>query len=145
MSAPRKDEQAQAMAALYASGKSIAQVAAAFGVTRQSAHKMLARRNTSMRHAEPQPSIIWRGQKYTLRENGYFAATTGTRSYLHRDMWEAEHGPIPPGHDVHHKDEDKTNNVLSNFALHTQSEHGRRHGFGGNQHTGSLGRRPVKW
>ncbi|WP_424926113.1 HNH endonuclease [Agrobacterium pusense] len=145
MPALRNDSRAQTMAALYSSGKSLSQVAAIFGVTRQSVHKMLARRQIVMRRSDPRPSLMWRGVKYTLRDHGYFASTVGNRSYLHRDMWEAEYGPIPPGYDVHHIDEDKTNNALSNFELHSQSEHGRRHGFGGNQYTGSLGRRPVKW
>jgi len=88
---------------------------------------------------------VWRGVVYTLRENGYFARTTGDRSYLHRDVWEACNGAIPAGHDVHHIDENKKNNDPSNLDLHTRSAHGSRHGFGGNQHTGSLGRRPVRW
>jgi hypothetical protein len=133
------------MAARYADGLSLAQVAVEFGVTRQSAYKMLARRNVPLRRPSPQPAVVWRGAKYTLRSNGYFAATLDARRYLHRDVWEFHFGPIPKGFDVHHIDEDKTNNDPSNLALHDRAEHGRRHGFGGNQYTGSLGRRPVKW
>jgi transcriptional regulator with XRE-family HTH domain len=133
------------MAARYAQGLSLAKVAAEFGVTRQSAYKMLARRSVPLRSLPPRPAQVWRGAKYTLRPNGYFAATVDGRRYLHRDVWEFSFGPIPEGFDVHHIDEDKTNNDISNLALHDRAEHGRRHGFGGNQHTGSLGRRPVKW
>jgi len=141
----RNDERAALMAERYAAGLSLAAVAAEFGIKRQSVHRILTRRNVPMRQATLQPSVEWGGRIYSLRSHGYFAATTGKRSYLHRDMWEAQYGPIPPGHDVHHKDEDKANNTLDNLDLHTQAEHGRRHGFGGNQNTGSLGRRPVKW
>lgn len=145
MSAPRNDEKANALAARYAVGLSLAAVALEFGITRQSVYRMLARRGVPLRTLDPQPQVEWRGEVYTLRANGYFAKTTCSRTYLHRDVYEDAHGPIPDGHDVHHIDEDKRNNAPENLALHSRSEHGRRHGFGGNQHTGSLGRRPVKW
>lgn len=145
MSAPRNDQKAEAMAAIYALGLSLAQTAAVFGVTRQSVYKMLSRRGASLRKSAPREFVIWRGEKYTLRSNGYFAKTTGDRAYLHREVWADENGPIPPGYDVHHVDENKTNSDPSNLAIHTASDHGRRHGFGGNQYTGSLGGRPVKW
>ena len=32
-------------------------------------------------------------------------------------MWEQAYGPIPEGMDVHHRDENKLNNVLDNFEL----------------------------
>ena len=133
------------MATAYEQGLSLAQVAALFSVTRQSAFNMLRRRGVPLRSAPTKPSVLWQGAKYSLRSNGYYARTLGRRTYLHRDVWEAENGSIPSGCDVHHLDEDKTNNAPDNLALHDKSEHGRRHGFGGNQHTGSLGRRPVKW
>lgn len=133
------------MLGLYAEGLSLEKVAAVIGVTRQSAYKMLKRRCTDLRSAKPRAFVMFKGEKYTLRNNGYYGKTTDDRCLLHRAMWEDAYGPIPPGYDIHHIDEDKTNNVLSNFDIHTKSEHGRRHGFGGNQHTGSLGSRPVKW
>lgn len=133
------------MAELYRQGYSLAEVANLLGITRQSVFKILKLRGVQLRKLPSKPFVIWKSKKYTLRSNGYFALTTGERTYLHRDMWEDAFGAIPAGHDVHHKDEDKLNNRIENFALHTQSEHGRRHGFGGNQHTGSLGGRPVKW
>ncbi len=145
MPAHRKNDVANACIELYLDGYSLAEIAVVAGVTRQSMHKMLARRNAPMRHAVPRPEVFWQGDKYTLRNHGYYAKTTDGRQLLHRAMWEAEYGLIAPGYDIHHIDEDKTNNVLTNFDIHTKSEHGRRHGFGGNQHTGSLGRRPVRW
>ncbi|HRP25376.1 HNH endonuclease [Thauera sp.] len=145
MPAKRKDEQAARMAAAYLSGLSLAEVAQMFGVTRQSVHRMLARRDVPMRQATPRPAVIRGGVKYTQRPNGYYARTTGAREYLHRDVWEDTNGPLPPGFDVHHVDEDKANCAPSNLDAHTRSEHGRRHGFGGNQYVPSLGRRPGKW
>ena len=44
-----------------------------------------------------------------------------------RLMWEQAYGPIPDGMDVHHRDENKLNNVLENFELIPKSEHQRMH------------------
>jgi hypothetical protein len=145
MPAHRNDIKAALMLWIYDQGFSLAEVASVFDVTRQSAYKMLKRRDALLRSPVARAEVFFRGDKYTLRDTGYFAKTTDDRCLLHRAMWEDAYGPIPPDHDIHHLDEDKTNNMLANFALHTKSEHGRRHGFGGNQHTGSLGSRPVKW
>lgn len=38
-------------------------------------------------------------------------------------MWEVLVGDIPDGYDVHHKDDDKENNDLSNFELLPSKEH----------------------
>jgi hypothetical protein len=43
--------------------------------------------------------------------------------YLHRVVWEHHHGPIPPGHHVHHKDLDSTNNAIENLELVRAEEH----------------------
>ncbi|MDN7511982.1 HNH endonuclease [Burkholderia multivorans] len=126
---------------LYKAGFSIAEVAKQFSVTRQAMHKILARRNVDMRKPNLQPVVEWGGRRFTLRENGYYAETSGARDYLHRAMWIDAHGPIPEGHEVHHKDEDKTHNCLNNFELLTSSEHGKKHGFRGNQYIGKSGKR----
>ena len=44
-----------------------------------------------------------------------------------RLMWEKAYGPIPEGMDVHHRDENKLNNVLKNFELITKQNHRRLH------------------
>jgi len=144
MPAHRQDAKADAMYALYQRGHSLAQVARAFAVSRQSVYKMFAQRGLKLRTIQPLPFIVWQGHKYTRRSHGYYACTTNKRRYLHRDVWESLHGPIPSGYDVHHRDENKTNNAPANLELLLRSEHGKRHGFGGNQFTGSLGRRPVR-
>lgn len=144
MPAHRKDQKAAEMLALYDRGFSLAQVAKAFGMTRQSVHKMLRKRGYAARKIEPLPFITWGGAKYTLDCFGYYRRTDDDRRRLHSDMWEAENGPIPEGFELHHADGDKTNNTLGNFELLTASEHGLRHGFGGNQYTGSLGTRPIR-
>ncbi len=55
MPAPRKDQKARDMYDLYTQGFSLAQVATAFGVTRQGVHKMFTKRNYAMRTIKPLP------------------------------------------------------------------------------------------
>lgn len=119
---------------LYKSGLSIADIAEKFSVTRQSMHKILSRRGVEMRQRTPKDVVEWKGRKFTLRENGYYAETSGEREYLHRAIWIDAHGAIPAGYEVHHRDENKSHNSLGNFELLTAIEHQKRHGFRGNQH-----------
>lgn len=145
MPAHKKDQVATAMIELYDQGLSLSQIGAIFLVTRQSVFRMLKRRKHPLRTMKPCETVTWNGQTYSNRANGYFAKTTGDRAYLHREVYQDTHGEIPPDFDVHHLDGDKTHNAAENLCAQSPSEHGKRHGFGGNQYTGSLGSRPVKW
>lgn len=52
------------------------------------------------------------------------------RSYcesLHQAVWKAHHGEVPAKHHIHHKDENKDNNDISNLECLTQSQHYRKH------------------
>lgn len=42
-------------------------------------------------------------------------------------VWEDANGPVPTGYIVHHKDENRQNNVLTNLQLMTRSEHHSHH------------------
>jgi hypothetical protein len=44
-----------------------------------------------------------------------------------RWTWEQAHGPIPPGHEIHHIDRDPLNNDLSNLQLISAAEHDDLH------------------
>ena len=115
----------------YERGDSLATVAHQFGVSRQTVYVMLKRRNVPLRQKPPaRPSIEFQGTKYTLRNVGYFGATTGRRSFLHRDVWEHHNGPIPDGFDIHHIDHDKWNNAVENLMLVSKDEHTRMHSRG---------------
>ncbi len=68
----------------------------------------------------------------TVDKHGYIVIAKredGVRvnQYLHRIVWEAAYGGIPKGFDVHHIDEDKLNNSLSNLTLMSHVEHCRMH------------------
>ena len=124
----RQDDKADAMYELYQRGHSLTGVARAFGVTRQSVYKMFKLRSLMLRSKpEPLPFVVFNGHRYTLRNTGYYGRTNGKRTLLHRDMWEARRGPIPEGFDIHHRDEDRTNNRLDNFQLLSNAEHTRLH------------------
>lgn len=51
----------------------------------------------------------------------------GKTLQYHRLVWERAHGPIPDGLLVHHKDDSKRNNDLSNLELMTHAEHSAHH------------------
>lgn len=129
---------------LYSTGFSLSQVGSAFGVTRQAVFKRFKKSGLNLRKNQRLPFIIWNKEKYTLRENGYYANTKNKRKYLHRELWEIKNGPIPGGHEIHHLDGNKENNDLSNMVLCTTSEHGRKHGFAGNQYVFVSNKRPSR-
>lgn len=42
-------------------------------------------------------------------------------------VWEAIHGPLPPGHIVHHRDRDSLNDQIDNLAGMTRGQHANEH------------------
>lgn len=60
----------------------------------------------------------WKGGK-TKTEDGYIRITAGEDrgKYEHRLLWEKENGPIPDGHDVHHRNEMRMDNRVENIEL----------------------------
>jgi len=51
----------------------------------------------------------------------------GKECLFHRVIYAAHFGPIPPGHDIHHKNGVKHDNRLENLECLPHSEHSRRH------------------
>lgn len=132
-----KNELAKDMYELYLKGHSLAQVGKAFnGRTRQTVYKMFNRRGFKLRERPARlPFVLWRGEKYTLRNHGYYGKTRGKRTLIHRDVWQYHNGEIPPGYDVHPLDRDRTNNKISNLELIDHAEHSKIYGAGKNQWT----------
>ena len=118
---------------LYKSGKSLAEVGKEFEITRQAVYVGFKRRNYILRARNQQPYQIKDGIKFTLRNRGYYAATTGDRQLMHRYVWEKHNGEIPPNHDIHHIDHDRGNNDISNLELYTKSDHARLFSTGSSQ------------
>jgi predicted nucleic acid-binding Zn ribbon protein len=81
--------------------------------------------------------IEYNGYTFAEKENArgektsYFRSTAkiynGKRIELHRYVWIINYGEIPKGYVVHHIDNDKRNNDISNLALMSFSEHSKYH------------------
>jgi spore maturation protein CgeB len=72
--------------------------------------------------------VFFDGVKFYRRANGYYQAGTKARTrFLHRAIWEAAHGPIPPDHHIHHIDGNPSNNDLSNLQCMLKGDHHRMH------------------
>lgn len=73
------------------------------------------------------------GKMFTRDEDtGYYLCSSksdnGSRKRMHVYVWEYYNGSVPAGYHVHHKDEDKSNNDISNLELKMGTEHLSFHG-----------------
>lgn len=119
----------------YLDGLSLEQIANVLGVTRQSVFTAFKRRNLPLRGPNFRPFQIYDNKKFTLRNTGYYSLSNGDRGLMHRYVWEKEAGPIPKGWDIHHKDNNKANNVFSNFECLPKAEHTSKYSPHHNQYT----------
>lgn len=71
-------------------------------------------------------SVTYDGVRWHPRKDGYYQ--NKHRGLLHRFMWEQANGPIPDGMQVHHRNHDKRDNRLDNFALVSAADHWQEHG-----------------
>lgn len=111
-------------------GYSCSQLAAMYGITRQSVHELLVRVGTNFRKNKELPFIMYDGRKWTIsKSTGYYRCTKSRKVHvsLHRYVWEKHNGPIPDGYDIHHIDWNKLNNDISNLELISHSEHSRKY------------------
>jgi HNH endonuclease len=60
---------------------------------------------------------------YQDKSKGYWISTDYPRVRAHCWVWKNHFGEIPKGYHVHHKDEDKSNNDISNLTLIEKSKH----------------------
>ncbi|MFW9602453.1 MAG: HNH endonuclease [Prevotella sp.] len=77
-------------------------------------------------------TIEYAGYKWSRKPSGYYQSTTrctdGSRkNWLHQYVYEEDNGPIPQGYDVHHRNENKSDNSISNLELLTMAEHQEEH------------------
>lgn len=79
--------------------------------------------------ADPPDRIVFEGKTYRLSGNYYRRNVWGSKgpSNLHRAVWEKDHGPVPEGCEIHHKDGNPFNNALDNLECVGISEHQRGH------------------
>lgn len=118
----------------YKKGYSLAEVGKMFGMSRQSVYIGFKRRKYKLRKKTLLPFLTFKGNKYTLRNHGYYARTNGERSLMHRDVWEFYNNKIPRGYDIHHINHNKTDNLIKNLEIYSKSEHAKKFYNGNNQY-----------
>lgn len=64
---------------------------------------------------------------YQDKHTGYWISTDYPRIRAHQWVWVKVHGPIPKGYHIHHKDDNKSNNVICNLELIEKSRHLKHH------------------
>ncbi len=72
--------------------------------------------------------VYFNGFRFTQdAKTGYYLSSgyiyNGKQIRLHRYVWIYYNGEIPEGYDVHHKNEDKDNNDISNLELKLSNKH----------------------
>jgi hypothetical protein len=68
--------------------------------------------------------VEYKGEVFTLDGNGYFLSRK-TGRLLHRVILEDNHGVIPEGHRVYHRDRNRSNYHLENLYLKKMNERAR--------------------
>jgi len=82
------------------------------------------------------------GVRYYSSRKGYYRTATG---YMHRDVWQHYHGPIPAGFHVHHINGDKADNRIENLGVIDGSEHSRLHNPAGTKREQLDAARVRRW
>lgn len=119
----------------YQEGYSLSEVGKMYGITKQSVYSGFKLRNYNLRTKKQLPFLTFNGDKFTLRNNGYYGRTYGNRELMHRVVWKHNKGDIPSEYDIHHINHDKTDNRIENLEIYEKSEHARLFSTGNNQHT----------
>lgn len=120
---------------MYLEGLSLEQVAKQIGVTRQCIYKAFKKRGFVLRGVNFRPHQFYDGKKFTLRNSGYYSLTTNERTLMHRYVWQKEIGEIPDNYDIHHLNENKSDNRIENLECLPKSEHTRKYSPHNNQYT----------
>jgi hypothetical protein len=98
--------------------------------------------------ARGENNSMWINGQWTSNEGRVFVRVPEEERHLHptirkdgyiqryQYVWNTAHpeDPVTAGWIIHHKDEDRTNDVIENLEKITQSEHARRH-WAGRRHT----------
>mgnify|MGYP000347874760 CR=1 FL=1 len=127
----RKDELADYLYHKWYIGKqmSLAQIANRSNRTRQSVFSLFENRGFHLRTKKLLPTQEFMGVKFSPMKNGYLRRTDGDRCLMHRFVWQTYRGEIPDAHDIHHKNEIKTDNRIANLELISKAEHTRKHRY----------------
>ena len=72
--------------------------------------------------------LLYDGRRVYFDQKGYALVwVDGRDRKVHVLEWEKHNGPKPDGHEIHHRDENKTNWSIDNLELLTNQDHQRLH------------------
>lgn len=123
--------------------RSLEFVAKCYGRSRQAVYDVFRSRGYQLRSKPVKEFVVVDNIKFTPRSDGYWRATTGDRKQLHVYVWEKHFGKLKPGHGIHHKDLDRSNNSIGNLVCMRIAEISSKHNPHFNQFTSPTGSR--KW
>lgn len=103
----------------YLCGASLSKTAKRFGVCRKSLHHYFKRIGLSTRplRARNQDTVTIDGLNFTPDKDGYYRSTKAPRIFLHKYLYEKEHGKIEDGFILKFKDNNKKNYSTENMML----------------------------
>lgn len=124
-----------AMYAMYETGKSLEYIGGIYNRSRQAVYDVFKSRGYVLRSKQMKGLQVLDGYNFTLTRGGYLrGSVNGERILMHRYVWREHKGVIPKGFDIHHLDEDKTNNSVENLECLPKAEHSRKYSTGCNQY-----------
>lgn len=68
------------------------------------------------------------GVRFALTGNSKYFINTTLHERMHRYVWKFYNGEIPKGYDIHHKDDNRYNNDISNLECIEKVAHRKLHG-----------------
>ena len=114
----------------YEAGESTHVLGRAYGVGQMTVWRRLVAAGTKMRPRggplggkngnkhKPGGPLFDSGKGYLITHD-----REGKNHRVHRGCWEAYHGPIPDGHDIHHINKDQLNNTIKNLTCMSHGKH----------------------
>lgn len=98
-------------------GESLKSIGSSYGVSGTTIGRAVPAKYKKQTKARP--FIEFNGRKYYRDDHGLYRSYAPNFSMLHRDIWEAENGPIPDGYRIRHQDHNPENNDPGNLIADT--------------------------
>jgi len=114
---------------MYLEGSTFTEIGKAYRVNRTVASNAFRRAGFKKR-LRIVDKIILKGHSY-YKDDGYYVRRMpcGKCVRLHREIWKHHNGVLEDEIIVHHIDEDKANNSITNLQAMTPSDHMKHHGM----------------